>query len=344
MTNSPRELFAAMPKAEVHLHLEGTISPDVLWRMSQRNSVELPASSLEELRQSYRFENFDKFIEPWLSMCRCLKTEADYIDMVDNYVSECRRQNIRYVEAHFTPYNHEVLGIGGSKALEIVTRRLLEAEGQSGPVTRLILDIPSESVEDSGPYTIDLLEGLHNPIVVAIGLGGPEVGFPRTLVTEHFSRARKAGYSCVAHAGETGPAEHVAQAVESLGARRVQHGVQAVQSTEVLQMFDEREICCDVALTSNRLLTSFTDLEKHPLPAMLEAGIPLTLSTDDPTFFSTDLVAEYQLAQDTFGLSVDQLWEMNLNGLRYGLASVPTRRALYREFTSRWGQLVGATS
>src|SRR6266513_2951999 len=122
------ETIARMPKAELHLHLEGTIGPETLWALAQRNHVALPVGSLAELRGLYAFEDFDKFLQLWLVMCRCLRTAADYELVVDAYVEECRRQNIRYVEAHFTPYNHERFGLGARPALATVTRRLEAAE------------------------------------------------------------------------------------------------------------------------------------------------------------------------------------------------------------------------
>jgi adenosine deaminase len=331
-TAGARELFLRMPKTELHLHLEGTISPDTLWQMAERNRVKLPAANLEQLREHYTFEDFNKFITLWLLMCGCLKTEADYVGMVDAYLAECRRQNIRYAEVHFTPYNHEKFGIGGRRALEIVTGRLHDAEKAGGPVTRVITDIPSESSGESGPYTVGLLEELHDPLVVAIGLGGPEQGFPRAAFAPFFARARMAGYACVSHAGETGPAEHVKQAVLELRARRVQHGVRAVEDAAVLELLAEREVCCDVALTSNACLTPFRDPKSHPILTLLEAGVPVTLSTDDPPFFGTDLVKEYTLAHEQAGLGLEQLWQINLNGLRYGLADVALRRGLLRDF------------
>jgi adenosine deaminase len=326
------ETIARMPKAEVHLHLEGTTSPETLWAMAGRHGVSLPASSLEELRSLYEFESFDRFIELWLAMCRSLQSPEDYEQMVDGFVGECRRQNVRYVEAHFTPYNHERFGIGGDRALDIVTRRLQVAEADGGPVTRLILDIPSEAADEAGPYTATLLERLANPIVVAIGLGGPEDGFPRTMFAPHFERARQAGYAAVAHAGETGGADHVQQVVEELQVRRVQHGVHAVDDPATLELLRERDVCCDVALSSNTLLTDYRDLREHPLLRMLETGVPATLSTDDPPFFSTDLNREYRRARDEMGLSDAQLWTLNTNGLRYGLAETGLRRRLLKEF------------
>jgi aminodeoxyfutalosine deaminase len=330
MTGS--EIIAAMPKTEVHLHLEGTISPETLWELARRNRVELPVASLEELRGLYAFEDFDKFIKVWLLMCSCLKAEADYVGMVDGYVAECRRQNVRYVEAHFTPYNHERFGIGAARSLEIVTKRLVEAEASGGPVTRLILDIPSEARDEAGEFTASFMEGLANPLVVAIGLGGPEAGFPRSPFAPYFARARAAGYPAVAHAGETGGAEHVRQAVLELGARRIQHGVHAADDPATLALLAEREICCDVCLTSNLCLTTFTDLRSHPIRSMIDAGVPVTLSTDDPPFFGTDLLLEYGRAVGEAGLSMAELWEANLNGLRYGLADVALRRRLMLEF------------
>ena len=326
------DVFARMPKTELHLHLEGTISPETLWAMAARNGVALPAQSIEALKALYAFTSFDRFIELWLSMCGCFQTPADYEQMVDDFVADCGRQNIRYVEAHFTPYNHEQHGYGGRRALEVVTRRLLAHESRGGPLVRLILDIPSESLPGSGAFTAELLEEEANPLVVAIGLGGPEDGFPRRDAGPYFERARAAGYPAVAHAGETAGAEHVRQAVEELKVRRVQHGVRAVEDPAVLRLLAERGICCDVALTSNTLLTIYRDLTDHPLKRMLEAGVPITLNTDDPPFFGTDLVREYGRAHHELGLSVPELWQLDLNGLRHGLADTASRRRLMREF------------
>jgi aminodeoxyfutalosine deaminase len=326
------EILESWPKTELHLHLEGTIAPETLWKLAERNRVALPVRSLEELKSLYVFEDFGKFIKLWLMMCSCLKAERDYVEMVDGYVAECRRQNIRYAEVHFTPYNHERFGIGGAKALGIVTERLMEAEAAGGPVTRIIADIPSEAAPESGDYTVALLESLANPLVVAMGLGGPEQGFPRSLFAPAFERASRAGYPVVAHAGETGGADYVRQAVLDLKARRIQHGVHCVDDEAVLGLLAERAICCDVCLASNQCLTSFVDMKSHPIKRMIEAGVPVTLSTDDPPFFGTDLVAEYRRAREEVGLGMETLWQLDLNGLRYGLAEAGLRRRLMLEF------------
>jgi aminodeoxyfutalosine deaminase len=328
------DALARMPKAELHVHLEGTISPETLWAMAERNHVALPVGSLAELRALYRFESFDTFLRLWLAMCACLRRAADYEQMVDAFLEAAARVNLRYAEAHFTPYNHERFGFGGRRALDLVTRRLQEAERAGGPVVRLILDIPSESVPESGPYTAALLEEEANPAVVAIGLGGPEEGFPRTLVRPYFERARRAGYPAVAHAGETAGPEHVREAVLDLKVRRVQHGVRAVEDEATLRLLAEREVCCDVALTSNTYLTVYRELAVHPLRRLIAAGVPVTLSTDDPPFFGTDLLAEYRRARDEMGFTAAELWQLNLNGLRYGLADVGLRRRLLREFAA----------
>jgi aminodeoxyfutalosine deaminase len=326
------EVWKRMPKAEVHLHLEGTIAPETLWSLAERNHIALPVSSLAELRALYVFESFDRFIELWLLMCSCLRKDVDYEQMVDDFADQCAAENIRYVEAHFTPFNHEKLGIGGRRALEIVSRRLEDQEGAGGPVVRLITDIPSESAVESGPFTAELLEEVANPLVVAIGLGGPEYGFPRGEFARWFDRARSAGYAAVAHAGETAGAEQVRQAVTVLKVRRVQHGVRAAEDESVLRLLAERGICCDVALTSNLCLKVVPSLEAHPLPRMIAAGVPVTLSTDDPPFFGTSLSREYERASTELAIPQAQLWQMNLNGLRYGLADTGLRRRLLREF------------
>jgi adenosine deaminase len=326
------DAIARLPKAEVHLHLEGTISPETLWDMAAANNVALPVSRLEELRRLYEFTDFEAFIRLWLLMCSCFRTAENYERMVDGFLAECERQNIRYAELHFTPYNHEKFGIGGRRALDIVTRRLVASEASGGPVVRLITDISGESAGESGEFTVDLLEEAANPLIVALGLGGPETGLPRAMFKEWFRRAREAGYWTVAHAGETGGAEHVRQAVTELGVRRVQHGVRAAEDPSVLRLLAERQVCCDIALTSNECLKVFPTVAAHPLRSFMEAGVPVTLSTDDPPFFGTDLLREWGRAQEELGLSVRELWELNMNGLRYGLAETGIRRRLVLEF------------
>jgi adenosine deaminase len=334
------ELIERLPKAEMHLHLEGTISPTTLWAMAQANQVALPAGSFGELQNLYKFKNFDAFVELWLLMCSCLRTGADYERMVDDFLMECARQNIRYAEVHFTPYNHERLGIGGRRALSIVSKRLMNSESAGGPVVRIITDISGESADRSAPYTLELLEHEANPIIVALGLGGPEVGLPRSMFAPWFDRARNAGYATVAHAGETGGPQHVRQAVEDLAVRRVEHGVRAAEDPAVLCLLAQRRICCDVALTSNECLKVVPSVAAHPLRRMMEAGVPVTLSTDDPPFFSTDLLREWKRARDEIGLSMEELWQLNLNGLRFGLADAGTRRRLFLEFEEAAARLL----
>ncbi len=326
------DAISRLPKAEVHLHLEGTIAPETLWEMAAANNVALPVGSIQELHRLYEFTGFDAFIKLWILLCSCFRTPENYERMVDGFLADCARQNIRYAELHFTPYNHEKFGIGGRRALEIVTRRLAAAETTGGPVVRLITDISGESHEESGGYTVSLLEEEANPLVVAMGLGGPEAGLPRAMFKEWFDRAREAGYWTVAHAGETGGAAHVREAVIDLGVRRVQHGVRAAEDPAVIRLLAERGVCCDMALTSNECLKVVPAVSAHPLRRFIEAGVPVTLSTDDPPFFGTDLTREWRRARDELGLSLAELWELNLNGLRYGLAETAVRRRLMREF------------
>jgi aminodeoxyfutalosine deaminase len=327
------EVLLRMPKTELHLHLEGTVSPETLWELASRAGVPLPVESPEALRATYVFESFATFVQLWMAMHASFVDAFAYERMVDDFLAECRRQNVRYAEVHFTPYIHELRGkFGARAALEIVTDRLQAAEASDGPVVRIICDMPSNALPVAGDFTVEFLENLANPLVIGLGLGGSEVGLPRALALPFFDRARSAGYPVVAHAGETGGADHVREALLVLRARRIQHGVHAVDDPDVLDLLAERGVCCDLALTSNLLLTSFRDLSSHPIRQLLDAGVPVTLSTDDPAFFNTDLVHEYSLAHHEVGLSLAELWEINLNGLRYGLADVALRRKLMRDF------------
>lgn len=337
----PGMSFDRWPKAELHLHLEGTLGPETLWALAQRHHVSLPVASLSELRRLYEFESFERFIDLWMLMCSCLRAPEDYERMVDAFVAECARQRVRYVEAHFTPFNHERMAIGGRRALDVVTRRLQQAEAAGGPLVRLIADIPT-NLDGAGAWTAELLEQEVNPLVVAIGLGGPERGWPRAAQAPWFERARRAGYDAVAHAGETDGADQVRQAVLELRVRRVQHGVRAVEDPAVLSLLAERGVCCDVALSSNECLKVVPNVAAHPLRQLLAAGVPVTLSTDDPPFFATDLNREYERAHLELGLTTAELWQINLNGLRHALVDTPMRRRLLSEFEHQ-GRALGVT-
>jgi aminodeoxyfutalosine deaminase len=337
-------VLARMPKTELHVHLEGTIGPETLWSLAQTHGVALPAASLDDLRLAYRFDSFDGFRRMFQAALACLRDEAAYLRMTDDYLAECRRQNIRYAEAHLSLFLHERLGgIGGQRALDVICDRLRAAESEGGPIVRLILGVAADFLPAAGDYTLEVLERTADPIVVALGLGGPEVGWPRTLAAPWYDRARRAGYATVAHAGETWGAEHVRQAVEALKVRRVQHGVAAVEDPAVLALLAEREVCCDVTPTSNTFLTPYRDLASHPIRRMLAAGVPVTLSTDDPPFFGVDLQGEYERAHLDTALSVEQLWQVNLNGLRYGLAETGLRRRLMQQFVAE-GRRLGIAS
>lgn len=226
-------------------------------------------------------------------------------------------------------------------ALEVVTDRLQRAESAGGPVVRLIFDINCAFLHASGEYTAALVEQLANPILVAVGLGGPESDHPRTLAAPTSSgsveRATLSSHTRVRPAPPS-------TSVIDLKARRVQHGVHAVDDAEVLQLLTEHGIACDIALTSNLLLTTFRDLKSHPIRQLFQAGVPVTLSTDDPAFFNTDLTREYELARDEVGLSLEQLWDINMNGLRFGLAELPLRRRLLQEFVAEGAELGLATA
>ncbi|MFN7950851.1 MAG: adenosine deaminase [bacterium] len=315
------EILARMPKVELHVHLEGTVGPELLWEMATRNGVALPVRDRAGLRAIYRdIADFPRFVEIWMILCAAFRTERDYREIARRFAADCRRQRIHYAEAHFTPYHHERLGFGGRRALELVADELAREEREGGPIVRLIVDIPAETIPDGGgDWTLALLESGVPSAVVAIGLAGMEVGYPRVLAKRHFERARALGFGCVAHAGETGGAEHVREAVLALGARRVQHGIAAADDPDTLRLLVERDVCCDVALSSNLVLTRFRDLEEHPLRALLAAGVPVTLGSDDPPFFGTDLTREHQLAAQHLGLAVEQLWMLNLRGLRHAL-------------------------
>ena len=317
-----RAQLAAMPKVELHVHLEGSIRPETLMALSKKNGVDLPPKTLAEFREWFRFTDFPHFAEVYQAMSKCIRTPDDLETITRDFLAGQAEQNILHSEATFTALTHyRNAGIPFDEQIDAIGRARDWGLKRYGISLLLIVDIPREfATLEEAMLTAGWVADAHgNGIVAALGLGGYENGFPPKMFADAFSLAAEAGVPAVVHAGETGGPESVRGAVESLNAIRVGHGVRAMEDPGVVDLLRERGIVLEVCPSSNVCLKVFDTMADHPLPKMVEAGLAVTLNTDDPPFFNTTLTEEYVQTAETFGITEDQFRGFNLRAAQASL-------------------------
>ena len=330
----------AMPKTELHIHLEGSIQPTTLMQLAERNQVQLPVQTVEELTALFRYENFDGFLKIFRTICDCLRTPADFELITYEYGRSMAEQNIRYAEVTFTPHSHTNETLTWEAMFEGIKAGRAKAAAEWGVQMQWIPDISRNQPQTSAQVT----EWLISPLareggVVALGLGGPEVGFPPEMFEEHFTRAREAGLPGNPHAGETVGPESVWGAIRSLHAVRIGHGVRAMEDPALVAYLAEHQIPLEVNPTSNVCLRVYPTHADHPLKQLMEAGVVVTVNSDDPPLFNTTLNNEYYHAVADCGLSIEQLEQAALNAVRVSFLPETEKAAMLENFKAEYARL-----
>ena len=332
--------IAAMPKVELHVHLEGAIRPETLLELARRNDVPLPADTVAGLHKWYSFTDFPHFVEIYVAISACLRTPDDIELIAREFLAGQAAQNIRYSEVTYTAFTHYAhKNIAFRDQLAAINRARAWAAAELGVTMRLIIDISREQPTESGRQVADWAIDAIGDGVVALGLGGPEVGNPPEKFQAAFDRARAAGLPSVPHAGETVGAASIWGALRALGAVRIGHGVRCLEDPALVEELRARQIPLEVCPTSNVCLGVAPSMAEHPLPRLLAAGLYVTLNSDDPSMFNTTLNGEYLAAVSTFQLNVDDLERLALNAVRAALLPAADRTALEAEFVAEFARL-----
>lgn len=321
-----------IPKVELHVHLEGSMRPDVLLALAKRNRVDLPAGDIAGLREWFRFRDFNHFVDIYLTCSRCLRSPEDFRALAADVLAEQARQNIVYTEAHFTIQTHLGNGADGEAVREAIADAIAEAERTSGVTLRLIPDIVRNVSVEAADKTIEWALADKAGLVVAVGLAGIENGYPNEPFREHFDAARKAGLKVVAHAGEHGGPDSIRSALDVVGLDRLDHGVRAVEDPELVRELVAQKLPLDICPSSNVCLGVFPDLAAHSFDALRRAGAVVNVNTDDPPFFDTDLATEYTRLARTFGYGADDLAGFSLAALGASFLPEARKTEMEREF------------
>lgn len=297
-----REFVAALPKAELHVHHVGSAAPDTVARLAARHTDSPVPADAEALADYFTFTDFAHFIEVYLSVVDLLRTPEDIWTLTHEVGRDLAAQNVRYAELTMTPYTSIARGIPAEAYVEAIEDARRAAERDFGLTLQWIFDIPGESGIPAADVTLETALRLQPDALVGFGLGGPEIGVPRPQFAEHFAHARAAGLHSVPHAGESTGPQSIWDSIEVLGAERIGHGIAAVQDPELMARLAADGIALEVCPTSNVRTRSVPSLEEHPLAALVEAGVTVTINSDDPPMFGTTLNREYEIAADLLGL------------------------------------------
>jgi aminodeoxyfutalosine deaminase len=322
--------IAGLPKTELHVHHVGSASPRIVAQLAERHPGKVPAD-LDQLREFFVFDDFAHFITIYLSVVDLIKSAEDVRLLTYEIGREMAGQRIRYAELTITPYLSITDELPAAAFLEAIEDARTAVARDHDLELRWIFDIPADFGIPAAEATASVALDHDVPGLVGFGIGGSELGFPRSMFKPQFDRARAAGLRSVPHAGETTGPETIWDAVTSLGADRIEHGITAVHDPRLLAHLSEHQIALDVCPTSNVALRVVADLEQHPLGALVAAGIPVTVNTDDPPMFGTDLNREYAVAARLLSLDASGVAELSRTAVGASFATEETKSRLLAE-------------
>src|SRR6266404_5112215 len=319
------QFIAALPKAELHIHIEGSLEPELMLALAERNKVSLRYDSIAGLRAAYRFGNLQEFLDLYYRGMRVLRHEQDFYDLAMAYLARAAAENVRHAEIFFDPQGHTERGVAFKTVIDGLWRALKDAERQFGMTTALILCFLRHLDEANAERTLD--EALPwRDRFIGVGLDSSEKGHPPSKFQRVFARARGFGLHAVAHAGEEGPADYVKQALDLLQVERIDHGNRALDDPALIARLAREKMPLTVCPLSNLRLCVVTDLSGHPLKRMLEAGLMATVNSDDPAYFGGYVTENLLAAQRSLGLAKDEIVTLARNGFAASFCDEATKQ------------------
>ena len=308
------DVISRLPKAELHVHIEGTLEPEMMFDMARRNGVELPFRSVEEVRAAYEFTDLQSFLDIYYQGAAALQTPQDFYDLMTAYLDRAAADGVRRAEIFFDPQTHTSRGIGFEVFMDGFREAMADAVRRHGISADLILCFLRHLPAGDAVATIRAAEP-HLEGVIAVGLDSSEVGYPPELFVEAYEIARSFGLRAVAHAGEEGPPEYVWNALDILGVERIDHGVRSLEDPDLVARLVRDRVPLTVCPLSNVALKVVDRLEDHPLPRMMEAGLLVSVNSDDPAYFGGYVGDNYRGLADVLGFGEEELTRLARNSI-----------------------------
>ena len=315
MKNDLIAYAAALPKAELHLHIEGSLEPEMMVALAKRNKIELPFNSVEEVRAAYNFSNLQDFLDIYYRGMNVLRTEEDFFDLTMAYLNRVRTDNVRHVEIFFDPQGHTERGVSFDTAISGILTAFDLARPQFGMTTKLIMcflrhlddEAAFETLQQAEPW-LDRIEG--------VGLDSSELGHPPSKFERVFKAAKERGLKLVAHAGEEGPPEYVREALDLLHIDRLDHGNRSLEDEALIERLADERMTLTVCPLSNLKLCVVDDMKAHPLKRMLDLGLSATVNSDDPAYFGGYVMDNFKAVIDALDLDKEDIKTLAKNSFK----------------------------
>ncbi|WP_043113474.1 adenosine deaminase [Pseudacidovorax intermedius] len=333
------ELLRTMPKAELHMHIEGSLEPELIFALAQRNGVAIPYASVEELRKAYAFTNLQSFLDIYYAGASVLLTEQDFYDMAWAYLQRAATDNVRRTEMFFDPQTHTERGVSMATVIGGLHRACVDAKTALGVDAALILCFLRHLSEESAFETLEQALPFRDQFI-GVGLDSSEVGHPPEKFARVFARCRELGFHLVAHAGEEGPPAYVWSALDVLKVERIDHGVQSTKDPALMKRLAADRIPLTVCPLSNLKLCVFPQLSQHNLGQLLDTGLVATVNSDDPAYFGGYMNDNFLQTFAATGLGAQHAWQLARNGFEGSFADAAAKRAWLEEVDAHFASFV----
>lgn len=315
-----KEFIQQLPKVELHLHIEGSLEPELMFDLAQRNQIAIPFTSPDEVRAAYQFSNLQSFLDIYYQGANVLIHEQDFFDLTWAYLLRCQQDNVMHTEIFFDPQTHTARGIAFDTVIRGITQALDKAQQELGISSQLIMCFLRHLSEDDAMHTLQQALPYKDKIV-GVGLDSSEAGHPPEKFSRVFHQAREAGFLAVAHAGEEGPALNIRNAIDLLGVQRVDHGVRCVEDAELVQVLQETRMPLTVCPLSNLKLKVFSEMDEHNVVELLRQGLCVTINSDDPAYFGGYMTDNFMAVANAHPMSHQELAQFTLNAIEASFIS-----------------------
>ena len=319
-----------MPKVELHLHIEGSFEPELMFAIAQRNNIELPYKNVQEVKNAYNFNNLQEFLDIYYAGASVLLYEQDFYDLTWAYLQKIHSENVIHTEIFFDPQTHTDRGVSFDTVIKGIHRALEDAKAEFGITYKLIMSFLRHLSEEEAFKTLE--QALpYSSWIDAVGLDSSEVGNPPSKFERVYAVAKQAGFMLVAHAGEEGPAEYVYEALDLLKIDRVDHGNRSLENADLVDRLVAEKMALTVCPLSNLKLKVVKDLKDHPLKIMLNKGLLATVNSDDPAYFCGYMNDNFLAVTEALNLSKDNLYQLSINAIAGSFADEDRKVVLKRK-------------
>ena len=327
MSEISHKWLNGLPKIELHLHIEGTLEPELLFKLAKRNSIQLPFNSVNEVKKAYQFSNLQDFLDIYYQGAEVLLHKQDFYDLTWAYLLMCKQQNVMHVEPFFDPQTHTVRGVAFKTIVSGIAEALADGKAKLGITSRLIMCFLRHLSEESAIETLKSSEQFTD-VIYGVGLDSAEMGNPPEKFINVFSKAKGMGYKLVAHAGEEGPASYIWSSLDVLNVQRIDHGIRAIDDPDLMLRLIESQMPLTICPLSNVKLRVFDTMASHTILDMLDLGVCVTVNSDDPSYFGGYMTENFLALYDSLELSRDQAIRLINNSIDASFAEDSRKKEL----------------